>query len=98
MKRLKNESDAFGANAGTAVFIELTEIAAIQYDMPFCRQIESRKQRKQRRFARAGRAHNGNRLSRANGKTNLGKNGQMALGAANLLTDSMRLENHCTFG
>lgn len=93
MKRLENKAHTFGTNAGAPVFIEFAKIMTIENDMSFSRQIQTCQQGEQCRLACAGRPHNRHRFTTGDRKTYRGKNGQRALGTANLFANPTGLEN-----
>jgi hypothetical protein len=57
---LEYEADPFGPQPCASIFIERRQIGARQGDAPRCGRIETRQERQERRFARAGCTDNGN--------------------------------------
>ncbi len=93
VKRLEYEADAVGTHARTPILVELAEVHTVQYDITFRGKIQPGEQREQRRFARPRRSDDGHGFSRGDRETNVGKNSQTALGAANLFADIVCRKN-----
>ena len=84
MEGLEYEADALGAHLRPAVFIKFTEIDAIQHDVAGCRQVQTGEQRQQCRLAGTRWPDHSDRIARINAETDVGKDGQTTLRAANL--------------
>ena len=93
MERLEHEADTVGTHTRPAIFVELSEVRSVQDDITLRREVEPGKQRQQGRLARARRPDDRDGFSRCDRETHIGKNGQTALGAANLFADIVCRKN-----
>ena len=93
MERLEDETDTFGARECPTVLVELAEVHTVQYDITFRGKIQPGEQCEERRLARPRRPDDRDGFSGRDRETNVGKNSQTALGAANLFADVVCRKN-----
>ena len=93
VKGLEHETDALRAYLCATVLVEFAEISAVKHDVAVGWQVEPREQRQQCRLPGPGWPDDGNGLTRVNQETDVRKDSQTTLGAANLFADPVRREN-----
>ncbi|MNT22600.1 hypothetical protein D3C72_1579900 [compost metagenome] len=76
LERLEHKADMAAAQRGALVFVERVQVLALQVDRARAGQVQAGKQAQQRRLARSGCPHDGERFARRDGKGHVVQNRQ----------------------
>ena len=98
MERLKDKADTGCAHRCATIFVEISQVVAVEPYFSFGWRIESGQEREQCGLAGSGRTNNGYRITVIDRETDLGKDGQSTFGAANLFGDIVRGKNRFLTG
>ena len=88
MKGLEDDADALSAKPRQRVFVQRAELDAVNLDLAFVRPLEAGHDHEQRRFARAGRADDADRLAFADCQSDVAQDMHASRAAAETEVDA----------